>query len=116
MSPLHGELMNAGVDIVSTLERFDGNEELLVRCLKLFANDASANEAADALDAGNFSRLGTIAHAIKGTAVNVGLVDLSSQWSDVLVAVRENRLEDVDGLAREALASFRTTREAILAL
>lgn len=116
MSSLHGELMNAGVDIVSTLERFDGNEALLVRCLKLFADDSLANEAAAALDAGNFSRLGTIAHSIKGTSVNVGLVDLSEQWNDVLMAVRANRLEEVDGLAREALASFRVTREAILAL
>lgn len=116
MSALHAELMNVGVDIVPTLQRFDGNEALLIRCLKLFADESLEHEAADALEAGNFSRLGTIAHSIKGTSINVGLADLSEQWNNVLVAVRENRLEEVDGLAREALASFRTTREAILAL
>ena len=116
MSALHSDLMAIGVDIVPTLQRFDDNEVLLVRCLKLFARDDSASAASDALEAGNFRQLESIAHSVKGTSVNVGLADLSARWDAVLQAVREERFEDVDGLTRSALEEFHATQQAINAL
>lgn len=79
MSALHGQLMAIGVDIVPTLQRFDNNEALLVRCLKLFASEDLYPQAQSALELGNFKRLENIAHSIKGTSINVGLTDLSKQ-------------------------------------
>lgn len=113
MSALHGQLMALGVDVVPTLQRFDNNDALLVRCLKLFAQDDSYQEAETALELGNFKRLEAIAHSIKGTSINVGLVDLSKQWSNVMEAVRNNKLENIDELTYTALDTYHKTCDAI---
>lgn len=113
MSALHGQLMALGVDIVPTLQRFDNNEALLIRCLKLFSADDLYDQAQTALELGNFESLENIAHSIKGTASNVGLVDLSKQWTDVMEAIRKNQLDNIDTLTYTALTTYHKTCDAI---
>lgn len=113
MSALHGQLMALGVDIVPTLQRFDNNEALLVRCLKLFSGDDLYEQAQSALELGNFKRLESIAHSIKGTSINVGLTEVSKQWTAVMEAIRNNQLDGIDNLTYTALTTYRKTCEAI---
>ena len=69
-------LLRAGVNVDEALERFMGNEELLVRFLKKFANDSSYQSLKKAMSEQNYKDAFEAAHALKGVCGNLSIAKL----------------------------------------
>ena len=69
-------LIRAGVNLDEALERFMGNEELLVRFLKKFANDPSYQSLVKAMNEKNAKDAFEAAHALKGVCGNLSIAKL----------------------------------------
>lgn len=66
-------LLRAGVNLDEALERFMGNEELLVRFLKKFSNDPSYQSLGKAMSEKNYTDAFEAAHALKGVCGNLSI-------------------------------------------
>ena len=62
-----------GCDIPSALERFDGDEELYVECLEIFANDKNFEDLPQKLQEKDYEGAFNAAHSLKGVAANLSL-------------------------------------------
>lgn len=69
-------LIRAGVNLDEALERFMGNEELLVRFLKKFTNDTSYQSLVKAMSEKNGKDAFEAAHALKGVCGNLSIARL----------------------------------------
>ena len=66
-------LLRAGVNLDEALERFMGNEELLLRFLKKFTNDPSYQSLSKAMNEENYKEAVEAAHALKGVCGNLSI-------------------------------------------
>lgn len=105
-----------GVDVEPTLKRFYGDCDLLVEMLHEFAAEGLADQLPDALASGDLDRVERVAHAVKGTSANLGLMELSARCNDVVQAVRAQQLDNLDVLVAAAVERYRTVRDSIAAL
>lgn len=105
-----------GVDVEPTLKRFYGDCDLLVEMLHEFADEGLADQLPDAFESGDLDRVERIAHAVKGTSANLGLMELSARCNDVVQAVRAQQLDGLDALVTVATERYRTARDGIAAL
>ena len=69
-------LLRAGVNLDEAMERFMGNEELLLRFLKKFSNDPSYQSLKKAMDEKNYKEAFEAAHALKGVCGNLSISKL----------------------------------------
>lgn len=109
-------LADLGVDVGPTLKRFYGDADLLVDMLHEFAAENLIAGLSAACAAGDWSEAERIAHAVKGTSANLGLVELSARCNDVVQAARSGQTEGIEGLADRAVECFCTVSTAIAAL
>ena len=70
------QLMDAGIDVDSALERFMGNEALLERMLQKFSNDPNYRALAEAAEAGQAEQALQAAHTLKGLCGNLSMGEL----------------------------------------
>lgn len=89
------QLVEIGVDVPDTMERFGGNMELLERLLRLFTQSDALDGMLMAFSAQNPDDLERTSHSIKGSAANLGLKELSTRASDVCEYVRATRTAEV---------------------
>lgn len=69
-------LMDIGVDVDETLDRFTDDEDLYLECLSRFSIDADIKELLDAIETNDAKECFEKAHSIKGVASNLGFTDL----------------------------------------
>lgn len=69
-------LLRAGVNLDEALDRFMGNEELLVRFLKKFVNDPSYESLKKAMSGKNYKEAFEASHALKGVCGNLSITRL----------------------------------------
>ena len=65
---LKTQLIKAGVDVNSVLERFMGNEALLERFLKKFPQDENYQKLCSAMEARDLDAAITASHTLKGVS------------------------------------------------
>lgn len=92
-----------GVDIDPTLKRLCGDVDLLVSLLQDFAAENLVAQIPDALEKQDYEAIENLAHAVKGTSGNLGLVDLSARCNDVVQAVRSGNTELLGSLVEATL-------------
>ena len=63
-------------DLQGAMQRFYGNEELYIACLKSFLDDPTIAQLNDSISNGMWDDAFTAAHALKGLAGNMGFVPL----------------------------------------
>lgn len=92
-------LLQAGIDIDSTLERFMNNEALMERFWQKFPNDKSYAELMDAIAADDKAKAITSIHTFKGVCGTLGFTEMykttvqieslmrSGQWDEALNAM-----------------------------
>ncbi len=110
------QLETLGIDVETTLKRFCGDADLLMSMLAVLIQEDVLEQLPEALRAKDYRAAESIAHAVKGTAANLGLASLSAQCNALAQAIRTNQLHDAESLASTALASYRTVRAHIAAL
>jgi HPt (histidine-containing phosphotransfer) domain-containing protein len=100
-----------GIDFQNGLQRLRNNQELYLRLLHVFIekHGDSANQLNQALKHNDFKQAAFIAHAIKGTAANLGAQRISFLASNLELLYREQK-EDKEAqllsLLAEAIVSF----------
>lgn len=78
---VRNQLVAAGVDVNSVMERFMNNEALLERFMRKFKNDPNYQQLLEAVEAKDNDKAFTAAHTLKGVAGNLSLSALQSQVS-----------------------------------
>lgn len=109
------QLETLGIDVETTLKRFCGNANLLMSMLEVFVREDTLEKLPEAMRAKDYEAAESIAHAVKGTAANLGLAALSAQCDALVQAIRTNQLHDAESLTSTALASYRAVRAYIAA-
>jgi hypothetical protein len=87
-----------GMDYKSAIDRFAGNEAVLVKLLKKLANDTSYNNLVSAMKARDTEKIALYSHSIKGLAANFSLNPLYHAASALNAAAKEGREADYDTL------------------
>ncbi|BAK43749.1 Hpt domain-containing protein [Eggerthella sp. YY7918] len=113
MDTISEQLTALGVDIEPTLKRFYGDCDLLVEMLHEFAREDLAEQLPEALSQGDYTQIELIAHSVKGTSANLGLVELSNRCNDAVQAVRAGTFDDMDKLVNAVVEQYRTVRAGI---
>lgn len=72
-----------GVDYESAIERMSDNTAFYVELLRLFFKDNPFKKLAELYDNGDYANAIYEAHSIKGTAANLGLVEIAQIASDI---------------------------------
>lgn len=96
------------MDLKTTLSRFGGQEQLLMRFLTRLPGDPTFRQLEDAMAAKDWKMVEMSAHTLKGVAANLGLEELRFACDAVVVAVRQGRTEQLPQLmpaVREAFES-----------
>lgn len=90
------KLIEAGVNVETAMERFMGNEELLVRFLKKFLQDNNYELLKDAMEEKRYKDAFTAAHTLKGLCGNLSLVSLFDIVDKELEFLRNDHYEEAE--------------------
>ncbi len=81
-------LQNAGVDTESVVKRFLGNEQLLVKMMKMFLSDPNYSLLCEAADKGDDKAVFSAAHTLKGLCGNFSMTELYNLFSEQVILMR----------------------------
>ncbi|MCI8875689.1 MAG: Hpt domain-containing protein [Lachnospiraceae bacterium] len=88
------ELVDAGVNVDSALDRFMGNEKLLMRFLLKFSNDTNYERLKTAMEKEDYKEAFEGAHALKGLSGNLSLDALYEAAGKVTEGLRHENYEE----------------------
>ena len=83
-----------GSDGEKVLARFMGKEAMVLRFLKKFSDDKNFEEGKKAVEEGDYEKLETAAHTLKGISGNLGLEKMYEECAGVVAAVRSKEYEE----------------------
>lgn len=89
-------LMDAGVDVDEALERFLGNEALLMKFLQRFPSDRSFPKLREAMAQGDAAAAFEAAHTLKGVAGNLSLTAVHQAACAVVEDLRQGDLRKAE--------------------
>lgn len=87
---------NTEMDFDGTIERFANMEAMLVKFLKKFTSDPTFEELRNAVESKDFSTVERAAHTLKGVAGNLGFQKLFHINQEIVDAVRNNKLDEIN--------------------
>lgn len=108
-------LAERGVNYSDAMERFAGNEELFLRLLGMFLDDASMDELEAAMRSGEWEQAERRAHALKGLAGNLSLEKLHREASTISSALRAGNVSTAEQHLPAAREAYGKAREAAYA-
>ena len=86
------------IDATGVMNRFSNNGELYQRFLFKLPQDNSFPEAAKAKADGDWKRMETAVHTLKGVSANLGLHRICNASTELLLAIRNEELGRIDPL------------------
>lgn len=92
------------IDAEDGLKRMMGNENLYVKCLKMFLPQATASRLPELIDSGNTEDAIKDVHNLKGVTGNLSLKSLYEKYNETLRRLRTGELDGVKQLVNEATA------------
>lgn len=107
------QLISAGIDVDSALERFMENEALLERFLKKFLNDENYSKLLKALEQDDMEMALTAAHTLKGVCGNLSMDSLFRLLTQQVQAFREGDKDTARKLMPEITKEYNSITEAI---
>ena len=107
------QLMQAGIDVPSVLERFMGNEDLLTRFLKKFLEDPNYPALQAAVAQEDRAQTLMAAHTLKGLCGNLSMVELYKLFTRQVELLRGEDWQGVCGLMPEIDQVYRRVSQAI---
>ncbi len=109
-------LEEAGVAVQETLERFMGDQEMLLSFLRAFPSDENMPALRQALDAQDAQTAFRAAHTLKGVTGNLGFTALYQWASQVTEALRGGDLVRAQALMPGLEDRYARTLQALKAL
>lgn len=91
-------LIENGVSVQKTLERFMNNEGLYTKFLGKFLEDTNFNGLKESISQGNIEEAFKFAHTIKGVAANLGLDSLNDSMEIMVEKLRKGNCENINEL------------------
>ena len=107
------QLVSAGINVDSALERFMGNEALLMRFLKKFLDDPNYEKLCAAVDSGDQEAALTASHTLKGVCGNLSMEGLFDLLTCQVRAFREGAWEEAVGMMPEIRQRYSQVAELI---
>ncbi len=108
------EILN--IDLATTVSRFGNNEMLFVRFIKKFPNDKTYSALCEAVENKDYKAIETSAHTLKGIAANLGLSEIQSFSDNIVIAVRNEKYNDIDELFVTLKSVYQKAIDAISCL
>lgn len=106
-------LEGKGLDFSLGLDRFDGNEDLLIKFMLRYLECDYLGQLEDALKAQDVDQAYQHAHALKGLAGNLSFTEYYKAVSSLSDRLREGMLDGVDELMLPVLAAHKNAVEAL---
>lgn len=104
------QLLMVGIDINDGIQRYDGNTQLYEKFLYGFLSDPNYRIMLDAIQKGDTSTAFQAAHALKGIASNLSLIELYNNIVPFVELFRSSEMANVN----ELLTPVKNSYEAIL--
>lgn len=90
------EAMRAyGMDVDATIERYGGNEDLLLKHIRRFPSDASFTALMQAMETEQREAVKVACHTLKGVSGNLGLTPLFTAACDMMAILRRDDQADL---------------------
>ncbi len=110
------ELSRAGVNLETALERFMGNEELLMACLTKLSQDVNYGLFKAAMEEKRYEDAFKAAHSLKGMCGNLSLDSLYEAMSKEVEFLRAGMHSEAEAFFPEVARKFEETVEILEAL
>lgn len=110
---LKTQLIKAGVDVNSVLERFMGNEALLERFLKKFPQDENYQKLCSAMEARDLDAAITASHTLKGVCGNLSITPLFDLLNNQVAALRSNDCQNAEEMMPQISKAYTAVTDAI---
>ena len=108
------QLMAAGIQVESVLERVMGNEDLLERLLKKFPDEPHYSALCAALELGDAEQAVSAAHTLKGVCGNLSMAELYGLFTRQVDALRAGDLPLARSLMEQIASAYARVTAAIL--
>ncbi len=105
MTEVLEELKNWGCDVDGAMERFMGDEELYMSCLKTVVNDKAYEALHDGLLEGDLQGAFDNAHTLKGVLANMGLTPIFDIVVRIVEPLRAGNMENLMPVYEELVAA-----------
>lgn len=90
MEEIKEDLIEFGVDLDRTLERFLYKEDLYIKFLKKFLNDSNFDGIKNSLQQKDYQQAFNFAHTLKGVTANLGLEPIYHICDELVEELRKN--------------------------
>ena len=110
---LKTQLIKAGIDVNSALERFMGNEALLERFLKKFPQDENYQKLCAAMEASDWEAALTAAHTLKGICGNLSIAPLFDLLAIQVAAFRADDWHSAKKIMPQISGAYTAAADAI---
>ncbi|MDE5965658.1 MAG: Hpt domain-containing protein [Lachnospiraceae bacterium] len=107
------KLIAAGVELESAMERFMGNEELLIRFLKKFSQDPNFDALKTAMEEQRYEDAFKAAHILKGLCGNLSLNALLEGVSEETELLRHGNYAEAADKLPALMEKYEETVEAL---
>lgn len=113
---LRQQLLEAGVDVDRGMERFMGNQELLLRFLRKFPGDNNYRDIVSSLESGDYETAFRAAHTLKGLCGNLSLTKLQEIVSEQTELLRAEKWDEAKALMPRVTEVYQDTLEKLAPL
>lgn len=100
------KLEEAGVDVKTVLERFLGNEKLLLPFLEKFSKDPNYNRLILAMEKKDYEEAFNAAHTIKGICGNLSIDGLYEIMSREVEFLRNKKYSEAEAMLPELMKEY----------
>lgn len=107
------QLVDAGVDLNKTMDRFMNNEALYLKFLKRFPEDPNYVQLKEHISAGAYEEAFRDAHTLKGVAGNLGLDPFYKIVSELTEDLRSREYGRLDEYLRRAEENYEMLTQII---
>lgn len=90
------QLIEAGVDLQRTMERFLNNEAFYLKFLLRFPKDPNFVELEKAVGEKDMQKMERAAHTLKGVSANLGLDPVAACLGQIVQSIRRGECDDLD--------------------
>ncbi len=107
------QLTDGGIDVNEALGRFMGNERLLEKFLKKFADDENYEKLKAAVSEGDAEMMLTASHTLKGVCGNLSMTELFTLFDRQVKELRAGNTEGAKALMNEIDDAYTKVMSAV---
>ncbi|MBQ7934520.1 MAG: Hpt domain-containing protein [Lachnospiraceae bacterium] len=90
------DIKACGIEYEDTLHRFMNKQDMMVKFLKKFPEDANYSQMVENIDKRDYKMAFRNAHTLKGVVANLGIQSLYSHVSEITELLRDREEYEVD--------------------